>query len=1468
VTCSTACSRTWILRSMARAHRIGQTRAVRVYRLLTAKTYEMHMFHSASMKLGLERAVLAQQREQGDEGEAGKSKSKSEKEAHAKEIDSLLKKGAYDVFKEEDDEEAQKFMETDIDQLLESNTQTVTYNSTGGGTSSSGGLGSFSKASFVTDTGDGEKDVDLDDPDFWRKAAGLVAPVETPEDVAQMLDDGVKRSRKQVQQFNPFEDYFKNEQAKEDKRLQKVKEEKEEKDRLRLEKKMKKLSDKERRTLEKQETREPVVSESTVPAATNAKEEVKFKLKKKPMILPTSKHLPKDKSPASDVVKDKPIVETKLTRPKKSGERKRAQLRAQFEDPEIERLKQGWDVPHRNRAVSACLRFGFDRFCKIRGEANLTSLPIQDIEVFFRSYFFQLSLQLVVLLLQMMKREGSSLDETTIKHFLTLCLDSPDTKELNWLGDCIFNGMKSFHDIEANRRYFRVPMILAEQSFVTELRNGAALRALRRIFTLGRLIRIIEDCLDEILTEIGYEQLAKRGCPTSNLGSLDVDLKIRVVSTEELLLIIGSKFKKVAPSPPAAWWDRSCDIALLIGTFVHGLGNYDAMVNDDSLPFASKIKHFARSDEACIGAQKRFSAAAKVSGEVFYQALEAAKAKDQLQIQAAVAAAAAASSEREKSALALREGGEAATTVDATVHDTPADKLYDTKDDDSHFITLHRLKKSIVNTVRSDIPESDSELLSNQPASSDANDATEEKTWRRKASTLYPLCMPDGRVLDHRLIRTLSEIERHMYPDEDSPEMDADAERNTSLWPCTEAVSTNRAMKQVFSSRVFGPVECDNTFEGLGIGLHGIQSGSTHRTLDDGSDFVIGSANHDLSQIAYGPDAPRFLRAIGVPMNITRYAVAALMYADDDCLEAMLALEKDRNATRLRLKPETSMRTDLERKNVPLEASSSKTVIDSNLGDSSILVKKEDSSILVKKEDSSIPVKKEGEIEQMSTDRQTHLVPEENVSSFSSAMDSQAPLQQRVDSDHKSVSIGIPENPPNINSQDMDVDPQQGDGHVPIDSEDKGPIDRGEQARQEHSTKEEVDADRMEMEGTATPVSSDKVGDVAQEPVEPVSSSHIVSSSGQATQQQSPIASSSESKHSEPVLEKASQVKVEGKPDQIHLMTEPLNSSGSHLSVPMVFLDNPTLRAGVCGTLLYYGCPLKGGQEEVQISNDLVDEGMTRSFQFNSERFMEIVKEVSQGSTVLPSFHEIEEYIFGWLLPHCLRLCLMGNGPTLENARGSRGEYETALGITLYPEPKANLQCLLPDPCLALEEHSMEAIASAYAILRRHHLMRCAMQLATGKVVPVEKIHEVLRSSFMGKSMSGLPIWWCPWIHDAALLAHAASRGLFAIFQDRYDAVGISCPSSNPLSHDGIMQHLQTHFISSNPSLTSNASVEDIRNWMDHQAKHFPSPRVLERRLACLCAKLTEHFLDDTSIKDGCRYDNLPMFDHGAWPRN
>ena len=78
---------------MARAHRIHQTRNVCVYQILTAKNYDMHMFHSSSLKFGIDRAVLAHKRQNTeDDGSIDgtskkKYKSKSEIEIQVREID-------------------------------------------------------------------------------------------------------------------------------------------------------------------------------------------------------------------------------------------------------------------------------------------------------------------------------------------------------------------------------------------------------------------------------------------------------------------------------------------------------------------------------------------------------------------------------------------------------------------------------------------------------------------------------------------------------------------------------------------------------------------------------------------------------------------------------------------------------------------------------------------------------------------------------------------------------------------------------------------------------------------------------------------------------------------------------------------------------------------------------------------------------------------------------------------------------------------------------------------------------------------------------------------------------------------------------------------------------------------------------------------------------------------------------------
>ena len=184
------------LQAQARCHRIGQTKSVKVYRLLTRKTYEMQMFHMSSLKMGLDQAVL-NGFESGSGGEGAMSKA---------EVERLLKHGAYDIFNEvkegSADAESNAFMEQDIDSILARRTKTVVHENTGSKSSAAGGK--FSKASFKVAAspskgngeGAGKEDVDIDDPDFWKKMVG-------EEHFEDKMDeyDGKKRERK-VQNYS------------------------------------------------------------------------------------------------------------------------------------------------------------------------------------------------------------------------------------------------------------------------------------------------------------------------------------------------------------------------------------------------------------------------------------------------------------------------------------------------------------------------------------------------------------------------------------------------------------------------------------------------------------------------------------------------------------------------------------------------------------------------------------------------------------------------------------------------------------------------------------------------------------------------------------------------------------------------------------------------------------------------------------------------------------------------------------------------------------------------------------------------------------------------------------------------------------------------------------------------------------------------------------------------------------------
>ena len=56
------------LQAQARCHRIGQQKAVKVYRLICRDTYEREMFDRASLKLGLDKAILQNMNAKENEG--------------------------------------------------------------------------------------------------------------------------------------------------------------------------------------------------------------------------------------------------------------------------------------------------------------------------------------------------------------------------------------------------------------------------------------------------------------------------------------------------------------------------------------------------------------------------------------------------------------------------------------------------------------------------------------------------------------------------------------------------------------------------------------------------------------------------------------------------------------------------------------------------------------------------------------------------------------------------------------------------------------------------------------------------------------------------------------------------------------------------------------------------------------------------------------------------------------------------------------------------------------------------------------------------------------------------------------------------------------------------------------------------------------------------------------------------------
>jgi hypothetical protein len=164
----------------------GQSKNVTIYRLITRRSFEASMFERASKKLGLEQAVLGSRQFadiDGEEGAAGKQSAKMD----AKEMEQLLKEGAYSVLLEDNSEEIKEFFDQDIEKLLQQRAHVMvaeTCTATESWLNKKNMSVKTRKSLFTGDMAMEHAEIDVNDPDFWKK---VLPDLVTPDSMLERL---------------------------------------------------------------------------------------------------------------------------------------------------------------------------------------------------------------------------------------------------------------------------------------------------------------------------------------------------------------------------------------------------------------------------------------------------------------------------------------------------------------------------------------------------------------------------------------------------------------------------------------------------------------------------------------------------------------------------------------------------------------------------------------------------------------------------------------------------------------------------------------------------------------------------------------------------------------------------------------------------------------------------------------------------------------------------------------------------------------------------------------------------------------------------------------------------------------------------------------------------------------------------------------------------------------------------------
>ena len=912
------------------------------------------------------------------------------------------------------------------------------------------------------------------------------------------------------------------------------------------------------------------------------------------------------------------------------------------------------------------------------------------------------------------------------------------------------------------------------------------------------------------------------------MSTLDLDLKARFVSTEELTLAIGSYLSCASSSQPrlfvqsavAPWWDRSCDIALIIGTFVHGLGNYEAMRNDEELPFARRITSFISSDPGSALAHICFHQATKTAKSVYVHALKTSKRKQQIESHEAVAAVIAAAGKGKskaedsakskansdasesggmpvstpgKTSMAAAEGAKGQSSNDDTKPKTQESAaLQKAKPKtDSDTVTLRRLSSSIVRSIG----EKSIAIHARKIPNGSINPADVIFALDKRARGCPEHCclpLPDAVVLDAHLRYLIDSI------DGSSSAGISTDDAGSLPAPGTSATNNNEsktgAPKRMLEATA-APWRChlcdrENTHDKKRCSACRSWKGGKRETPRDKEDSLVAkaaaphiAANAEVVAASIGNDiataiATSFRGSLcgSHHKNLIDHSDYGLGAASSDI--ASLATGAD--STRYLRGPCVPLY--LTRFGICALVHADPSVVDASCEAKLEEEKRAKEKLAAKKKKTPSPGEKQkGEVP---TDSPSNNIPE-------GALGAEAETST-ISPTSPNGTATAEEDPPTAATT--------ADAGNPLKSE----------AEKEDPTSANVSAGGAEAE-------------------------------------------------------------------------EKEKQNSCVYPIPPQLLDNTKGRAGLCVALLTCGSPNTGNDAPKQISQDIynavksdskvpIEEGGVPPVRalYNTNSFISQASRHAGNELAVPPNEAcaIQKYFDEALLPHCLRLCVEG-----ESILSSKEIFRFDDG--------RGMRSPIPDPRLPLKMHSEVAIRHASTILRRVRLVRAVHHVAGGGV-PIDQILSTLSNPLLRACLDGLPIWWCPWIHDLGLLFHVATQGLASITVEKAleDLRQTPC-----FEKDALQKHVRSVFVDGRdgkpPSLPAelleSSSSADIDEWIRLQANQLPSGKTLERRLALVCGELSRKMsakddsdgddkADSIPSSDHFRYQHVPMFDLGGWP--